>query len=109
MLLVDEAPISNEEAVTTKKSFNANEFIYTHGLTPPLRHVRNRRFRKRLNRQVYIPTYSRLGPQYLTLHIQAIENVENEVDRLLGEDRAADQVDEPSTQFSCIPYHLLTF
>ena len=60
MLLVDETPILNEEAVTAKKSFNANEFIYTHGLTPPLRHVRNRRFRKRLNRQVRIPSIATL-------------------------------------------------
>lgn len=96
MLLVEEAPILSEEAVIVKKIFNANEFIYPHGLTPPLRHVRKRRFRKRLNRQVWIPTYNRLGPSCPTLHIQAIENVENEVDRLLAEDRAADQVDEPS-------------
>jgi transcription initiation factor TFIID subunit 7 len=99
MLLVDESTITNEEVVTAKKAFNANEFIYTDGLTPPLRHVRKRRFRKRLNRQVRVQMYSRPGPRCLTFRIQAIENVENEVDRLLSEDRAADQVDEPSKEF----------
>lgn len=96
MLLVEEIPISNEETVTAKKAFNANEFIYPHSLTPPLRHVRKRRFRKRLNRQVHIPACNHFGPRFLTFRIQAIENVENEVDRLLAEDRAADQVEEPS-------------
>jgi len=67
MLLVDETPVLNEEAATAKKSFNANEFIYPHGLTPPLRHVRMRRFRKRLNRQVRILRYSHFGPRRLTL------------------------------------------
>lgn len=72
MLLVDDRPIYNESAVTSG-AFNIEDFIYPHGLTPPLRHVRKRRFRKRLNKRT-------------------IENVEKAVERLLAEDAAADEV-----------------
>lgn len=53
MLVVEDATLANEEALlSTKRAFNTNEFIWPHGVTPPLQHVRKRRFRKRLNRQV---------------------------------------------------------
>ena len=53
MLVVEEATLPNEDALLAqKRAFNANEFVWQHGMTPPLRHVRKRRFRKRLNRQV---------------------------------------------------------
>ncbi|KZT68148.1 hypothetical protein DAEQUDRAFT_728183 [Daedalea quercina L-15889] len=72
-MLVVETPIENEEALTNQKNFNVDEFIWPHGLTPPLHHVRKRRFRKRVNRRT-------------------IETVEQEVERLLEEDALADQV-----------------
>ena len=51
MLVVDNK-ISSEDQVKKDKSFNIDEFIWPHGVTPPLRHVRKRRFRKRVNRRV---------------------------------------------------------
>jgi transcription initiation factor TFIID subunit 7 len=51
MLVVDK-PIPNEEAVSNQRSFNIDDFIWPHGITPPLHHVRKRRFRKRINRRV---------------------------------------------------------
>ncbi|KAH8827068.1 TAFII55 protein conserved region-domain-containing protein [Flagelloscypha sp. PMI_526] len=72
MLLV-EKPVKPDDAGPSQKSFNIEEFIYPHGLTPPLKHVRKRRFRKRVNRR-------------------QIESVEKEVERLLDEDTLAEDV-----------------
>ncbi|PPQ89125.1 LOW QUALITY PROTEIN: hypothetical protein CVT25_006497 [Psilocybe cyanescens] len=66
MLVVDKK-IPSEDQLQKDKGFNIDEFIWPHGLTPPLRHVRKRRFRKRVNRRT-------------------IESVEQEVERLLDED-----------------------
>lgn len=52
-MLVVENPIESEDALTNQKNFNVDEFIWPHGLTPPLHHVRKRRFRKRVNRRVH--------------------------------------------------------
>ncbi|EJU05175.1 hypothetical protein DACRYDRAFT_61596, partial [Dacryopinax primogenitus] len=57
-----------------EKSFNLEEFIYPHGITPPLKWVRKRRFRKRINRMT-------------------IESVEQEVERLLEVDAKALEVE----------------
>lgn len=51
MLLV-EKPINSEDPGPGHRSFNIEEYVYPHGLTPPLKHVRKRRFRKRVNRRV---------------------------------------------------------
>lgn len=51
-MLAIEKPIESEDALTNQKNFNVDEFIWPHGLTPPLHHVRKRRFRKRVNRRV---------------------------------------------------------
>lgn len=51
-MLVIEDKVPNEEAASQRKSFNVDEFIWPHGITPPLHHVRKRRFRKRINRSV---------------------------------------------------------
>jgi transcription initiation factor TFIID subunit 7 len=53
MLLVDDKPVASEEAAfAANRVVGQNDHLYGHGLTPPLRHVRKRRFRKRLNKQV---------------------------------------------------------
>ncbi|KAI9508311.1 TAFII55 protein conserved region-domain-containing protein [Russula earlei] len=72
MLLV-EKKISSEEVVSNQKSFNIDDFIWPHGITPPLHHVRKRRFRRRVNRRT-------------------IESVEQEVERLLEQDAVAEDV-----------------
>ncbi|KAF9526997.1 TAFII55 protein conserved region-domain-containing protein [Crepidotus variabilis] len=72
MLVVGDK-IQSEEQMTRDKGFNIDEFIWPHGITPPLHHVRKRRFRKRVNRR-------------------AIESVEQEVERLLDEDSLATEV-----------------
>ncbi|GBE82191.1 TAFII55 protein conserved region-domain-containing protein [Sparassis latifolia] len=72
-MLVVQDRIENEDALTNQKSFNIDEFIWPHGITPPLHHVRKRRFRKRVNRRT-------------------IETVEQEVERLLEEDALAGEV-----------------
>ncbi|KAF8969845.1 TAFII55 protein conserved region-domain-containing protein [Flammula alnicola] len=72
MLVVDKK-IPSEDQFTKEKGFNIDEFIWPHGITPPLHHVRKRRFRKRVNRRT-------------------IESVEQEVERLLDEDELASEV-----------------
>ena len=51
MLLVEEE-VQDEGQVTKERAFNIEDFIYPHGITPPLKHVRKRRFRKRANKRV---------------------------------------------------------
>jgi transcription initiation factor TFIID subunit 7 len=53
MLLVEEEV--QEEGEVTRDRFNIEDFIYPHGVTPPLKHVRKRRFRKRINKRVRLP------------------------------------------------------
>ncbi|KAJ3574828.1 hypothetical protein NP233_g1496 [Leucocoprinus birnbaumii] len=72
-MLVVENKIESDEQVGSQRNFNIDEFIYPHGLTPPLHHVRKRRFRKRVNRRT-------------------IESVEEQVERLLDEDALATEV-----------------
>ncbi|KAG4303702.1 hypothetical protein PCK1_000220, partial [Pneumocystis canis] len=80
MLLVEER-IEDEDVVTSTpiKHF---EYIYPHGLTPPLRWVRKRRFRKRLSHKT-------------------IEMIEAEVTRLLSLDAMAE-----SSTYEVIPASL---
>ncbi|PPQ63050.1 hypothetical protein CVT24_005905 [Panaeolus cyanescens] len=73
MLVVDKMIASEEQMMKEKGGFNIDEFIWPHGITPPLHHVRKRRFRKRVNRRT-------------------IESVEQEVERLLDEDALASEV-----------------
>ena len=67
-------PIKTEEEANNyplpKRDIDEKTMQYAHGLTPPMRWVRKRRFRKRVNRA-------------------AIEDVEKEVERLLAEDAKA--------------------
>ena len=53
MLVVGDR-IQNEEAVTANRNVSVDEFIWPHGITPPLHHVRKRRFRKRVNKRVCV-------------------------------------------------------
>lgn len=69
MLVVD-SKISSEDQVKKDKSFNIDEFIWPHGVTPPLRHVRKRRFRKRVNRRVGVYTfYCQLPPNIIFISV----------------------------------------
>ncbi|GAA5848493.1 hypothetical protein JCM8547_004530 [Rhodosporidiobolus lusitaniae] len=79
MLLVEEE-IRDETQVTRDKVFNIEDFVYPHGITPPLKHVRKRRFRKRINRRT-------------------IEQVEEAVEKLLEADAKAEKV-----QFEMLDY-----
>ncbi|KAL0946675.1 hypothetical protein HGRIS_012864 [Hohenbuehelia grisea] len=72
-MLVVEKPLENDESLGSHRSFNIEEFIWPHGITPPLHHVRKRRFRKRVNKRT-------------------IESVEQEVERLLDKDALASEV-----------------
>jgi transcription initiation factor TFIID subunit 7 len=69
-MLVVEKRIPDESAVPPPTG-NADEYIWPHGITPPMRHVRKRRFRQRLSRR-------------------AIEVVEEQVEELLKRDEEAD-------------------
>ncbi|KAM0792429.1 hypothetical protein ACM66B_005106 [Microbotryomycetes sp. NB124-2] len=73
MLLVED-PVKDEAEVVKDKTFNAEDFIFPHGLTAPLRHVRKRRFRKRHDKKT-------------------IELVEAAVEKLLEKDSKATQVE----------------
>ncbi|KAG0666627.1 hypothetical protein C6P46_004293 [Rhodotorula mucilaginosa] len=79
MLLVEEQ-IRDEPDVTRDKVFNIEDFVYPHGITPPLKHVRKRRFRRRINRRT-------------------IEQVETAVEKLLEADARAEKV-----QFEMLDY-----
>ncbi|GAA5860514.1 hypothetical protein JCM3774_006193 [Rhodotorula dairenensis] len=79
MLLVEEQ-IRDEPDVTRDKVFNIEDFVYPHGITPPLHHVRKRRFRRRINRRT-------------------IEQVETAVEKLLEADARAEKV-----QFEILDY-----
>lgn len=70
MLVVDE-PVEHENAINAS-ALNIDEFVWPHGITPPLRHVRKRRFRKRLSRR-------------------AIEVVEESVEELIQKDDEAEE------------------
>ncbi|KAJ8598061.1 hypothetical protein M405DRAFT_723292 [Rhizopogon salebrosus TDB-379] len=72
-MLVVENRILNEDAFTASRNVNVDEFIWPHGITPPLHHVRKRRFRKRVNKRT-------------------IESVEEAVERLLATDELATEV-----------------
>ncbi|KAH7929711.1 hypothetical protein BV22DRAFT_1109667 [Leucogyrophana mollusca] len=72
-MLVVENRIDSEDGFAPNRNVNVDEFIWPHGITPPLHHVRKRRFRKRVNKRT-------------------IESVEEEVERLLAADSAAAEV-----------------
>jgi transcription initiation factor TFIID subunit 7 len=56
MLLVGEQ-ISHEETILAYPS-RPSDYIYPHGITPPLRWVRKRRFRRRISNRVTLPPLS---------------------------------------------------
>jgi transcription initiation factor TFIID subunit 7 len=109
-MLVVENRLENDEVPTTHRNFNIEEFIWPHGITPPLHHVRKRRFRKRVNRRVrcqVIINWRRQTDD--SPNTQTIESVEQEVERLLEEDAAAIQVqygERQHHQYSVIITHL---
>jgi hypothetical protein len=51
-MLVVEDKVNSEQAMGTSRTFNVDEFIWPHGITPPLHYARKRRFRKRANKRV---------------------------------------------------------
>ncbi|SNX82274.1 related to TAF7 - TFIID subunit (TBP-associated factor), 67 kD [Melanopsichium pennsylvanicum] len=76
-MLVVEGKIADESQASSSaagKGFNIEDFIYPHGITPPMHWARKRRFRKRAARR-------------------AIETVEKEVERLLKADKKAEQIE----------------
>jgi transcription initiation factor TFIID subunit 7 len=60
-MLVVEDKIEDDERLNVQKSFNIEEFIWPHGITPPLHWVRKRRFRKRVNKRVCTMTIASTG------------------------------------------------
>ncbi|EPQ31108.1 uncharacterized protein PFL1_01297 [Pseudozyma flocculosa PF-1] len=76
MLLIEDQIQDETQASgsSSGRGFDINDFIYPHGITPPMKWARKRRFRKRAPRR-------------------AIETVEKEVERLLKEDKKAEQVE----------------
>lgn len=63
-MLVVENKIDNDEPVSNQRTFNIDEFIWPHGITPPLHHVRKRRFRKRVNRRVGLQFLSQVNSAF---------------------------------------------
>ncbi|EIW69767.1 hypothetical protein TREMEDRAFT_61532 [Tremella mesenterica DSM 1558] len=70
-MLVVTHPVKDESTITSAP-LKIDDFIWPHGITPPLRHVRKRRFRKRISRRT-------------------IEVVEEQVEELLKRDKEADE------------------
>jgi transcription initiation factor TFIID subunit 7 len=56
-MLVVEDRVEKDQPSNNDRNFNVDEFIWPHGITPPLHHARKRRFRKRINKRVsaFIP------------------------------------------------------
>ncbi|KAI9480765.1 MAG: TAFII55 protein conserved region-domain-containing protein [Benjaminiella poitrasii] len=73
MILVDPASGSEPFIPQINNRVDTDPYSFPHGLTPPLKHVRKRRFRKKLSKR-------------------AIEEVEREVERLLEIDATAEDV-----------------
>ncbi|WFD26760.1 hypothetical protein MNAN1_001747 [Malassezia nana] len=75
-ILLIERPIANEaEAIASGPTRSSqDDYIYPHGITPPMQWARKRRFRKRI-------------------HNQSIEMVEKEVESLLNDDKRAEKVE----------------
>lgn len=65
-MLVVQDKIDKDEP-TTSRNFNFEDFIWPHGITPPLHHVRKRRFRKRVNRRVSGFNYLFNNPMLIVL------------------------------------------
>ena len=61
-MLVVENRQTGEDGAAIRSNFNVDEFIWNHGITPPLKHVRKRRFRKRANRRVCLSILTHLPP-----------------------------------------------
>lgn len=76
-MLVVENRVKEESAIPHPTG-HQDEYIWPHGITPPMRHVRKRRFRQRLSRR-------------------AIEVVEEQVEELLKRDSEADAPPEIGT------------
>ena len=72
-MLVVEDKIPGEDALANRGNFNIDEFIWPHGITPPLKHVRKRRFRKRVNRRVREHADDEGGDGILTMCIRIPE------------------------------------
>ena len=53
-MLVVENKIADEHHQPERK-FDVDEFLWPHGITPPLHWTRKRRFRKRINKRVGNP------------------------------------------------------
>ncbi|CAO3608003.1 unnamed protein product [Cunninghamella echinulata] len=73
MLVVDGASLETPLSQQMNNRHQTDPYSYPHGLTPPLKYVRKRRFRKKLSKR-------------------AIEEVEREVERLLEVDATAEDV-----------------
>ena len=58
-MLVVEDKIPDEGSMTGHGTFNLEEFIWPHGITPPLKHARKR---KRVNRRVRVLPFPSFGP-----------------------------------------------
>jgi transcription initiation factor TFIID subunit 7 len=71
MLVVEDRV--NDESTINASALNIDDYFWPHGITPPLRHVRKRRFRKRISRR-------------------AIEVVEEQVEELLSKDEGAEDL-----------------
>ncbi|WFD23150.1 hypothetical protein MEQU1_001836 [Malassezia equina] len=75
MLLIERPIASEAEAIASGATRSSHDdYIYPHGITPPMRWARKRRFRKRI-------------------HNQSIETVEKEVEGLLNDDKRAEKVE----------------
>lgn len=53
MLLVDPTSGSEPFIPQTNSRLETDPYSFPHGLTPPLKHVRQRRFRKKLSKRVW--------------------------------------------------------
>ena len=75
MLLIERPIASEAEAIASGATRSSHDdYIYPHGITPPMQWARKRRFRKRI-------------------HDQSIETVEKEVESLLNDDKRAEKVE----------------
>lgn len=109
MLLVEGDPLKPGQDLAEKdkeQTLNIENFVYDHGLTPPLQHVRKRRFRRRANRRVSVLGFNsecKLGKpaDSQIISLQTIEAVERMVEKLLAKDQGCEKVEYGETS-SCL-------
>lgn len=107
MLVVEGQIPPGQDPAFFDKEFNLDDFIWPHGLTPPMKHCRKRRYRKRANKRVRL-LFSSMGLIGTNVSAQTIEQVERVIEELLTKDGRAKKVTYGALTSSHLSIQILT-